>query len=131
MKKFMVKATCAIAMAGSALLVPAVTGSSPADAATACTHNWVAVGWWNHTGTTQVAATNTCANMWSVKTEYWTDNVKGQFRNGAGAWTDSVQGWQKTTTSADAKKIILDLDDGEPLRAWVQAGPSQSVMLWY
>ncbi|RNL60708.1 hypothetical protein EFK50_20600 [Nocardioides marmoriginsengisoli] len=129
MKKLMAKIGCAVALAASAVVVPAATGLMTADAAV-CTHNWVSVGWWQHTSTTQVAATNTCANMWTVKTAAYDDYVRGQFKKN-GVWTNSQAGWKWTTPTANEQKIVLDLVDGEPLRAWVQYGPRQSVFLWY
>lgn len=129
MKKFMAKAGCAVALAASAVVVPAATGAVTAEA-TLCTHNWVNTGWWGVTGTTQVAATNTCGNMWSVRTASQSDDVKGQFKKN-GVWTNSTAGWKWTTTTSNEQKIVLDLVDGEPLRAWVRYYGSQSVMLWY
>jgi hypothetical protein len=129
MKKLMMKVACTAALAASAVVAPVVTGAGAADAATLCTHNVVGVGWWQRTSTTQVAATNTCANMWSVETQSVADYVKGQYKNN-GTWTDSRAGWQWTTTDPSAKKIVLDLKDGEPLRAWLQHS-SQGVLLWY
>ena len=130
MNKLAMKMACIGALAASTVIAPVVAGTSSADAATLCTHNWVGVGWLGHTATTQVAATNTCANMWSVETQYVADDVRGQFKQN-GAWTNSRVGWQWTTTDPAAKKIVLDLKDGEPLRAWLRYGPSQSVFLWY
>ncbi len=130
MKNLMAKVGCVAALAASAVVVPAATGATTAHAAV-CTHNWAYLGvWGGGSGTTHVAATNTCGNMWSVRTQLWTDQVKGQFKSN-GVWVDSQAGWKVTTTSSDAKKIVLDLIDGEPLRAWLRDGPSQNVMLWY
>lgn len=129
MKKLMARFACAVALATSVVVAPAITGAMSANAAL-CTHNWVNVGWWGVTGTTQVAATNTCGNMWSVRTATYNDDVKGQFKK-SGVWTNSTAGWKWTTTTSNEQKIVLDLVDGEPLRAWVRIGPSQSVMLWY
>ncbi|GAA3647243.1 hypothetical protein GCM10022237_03460 [Nocardioides ginsengisoli] len=130
MKKLMMKVACTAALAASTVLTPVVTGAMSADAATLCTHNWVAVGLWQQTSTPQVAATNTCGNMWSVETEYWDDDVRGQYKQN-GVWTNSQAGWKKTTTDPAAKEIVLDLKDGEPLRAWLRWGPRQGVLLWY
>lgn len=127
MKKFIAKAACAVALAGSAMALPAMT--APADAAV-CTHNGVWVGWTQEpSSTTQVAATNTCGNMWSVRAYSFNENVKGQFKNN-GVWTDSTAGKKWTTTDSNAQQIVLDLIDGEPLRALGFAG-EQTVLLWY
>lgn len=130
MKKLVTTFACTAALATTAVAAPGVVGSSTAGAATLCTHNWVNLGVVNATTTPQVAATNTCANMWSVQTDWVSDYVKGQYRKN-GSWWNSEAGWQWTTTDPAAKKIVLDLVDGEPLRAWLRYGPRQAVEIWY
>lgn len=129
MKTLMMKVACATALAASAIVVPAVTGLSAADAATACTHDSAYLTE-TVSSTTQVAATNTCANEWSVQAASFAEHVTGEFKNSAGKWTASSAGPKWTKTTKNAQKIVLALNPGEPLRA-IGDGGSEDVLLWF